>query len=77
MDKLCEAAYTTIVDQIVKSVWERYPEDLESRLYLYDRIAEGFAGMARVLRVEKSIVKTEPIPQIERTEEPENEESST
>lgn len=70
-----EPFYNIVVDQIVNAVWEKYPENVEARLKTYDRIAESFAAMARVLRVEKT---EKPVIQIEsKTEEPENEESST
>lgn len=72
-DKTYEATYNAIVEHIVDSVWKKCPDNLEARLYLYDRIADSFAAMARVLRSsknDKSIVETI------RTEEP-DEESDT
>lgn len=34
----------------MNATWEHFPEDEKARLAIYDRVADNFAALARVLR---------------------------
>lgn len=69
------ATFATIATLIVDSAWEHFPEDEASRLYLYDRVADNFSALARVLRGSRSDKVVNNISEV--GEEPDYEEPIT
>lgn len=70
--KEVDAFYNTVVDRIVDMVWEKFPKDEKSRLAVYERLSESFAGLVRVF--DRPVSKFE-VPEEEEKEESEEEQT--